>query len=170
MRFGLAALVLLGLAIPAGAQHQHSPAPYAGLQQRAVKALSDQEVADLRTGRGMGLALAAELNGYPGPFHVLELADRLELTSDQRQAVRHLFDRMKAEAVPLGEKLIEQEGALDRAFAERSVSPASLSALTADIAETQGRLRTVHLKYHLSTADLLTPHQRHLYGEMRGYR
>jgi hypothetical protein len=32
---------------------------------RSIKALSDQQVSDLRAGRGMGLALAAELNGYP---------------------------------------------------------------------------------------------------------
>ena len=34
----------------------------------------------------MGLALAAELNGYPGPSHVLELADKLELSAEQRAA------------------------------------------------------------------------------------
>jgi hypothetical protein len=38
-----------------------------GMQSRPIKALSDQQVSDLRAGRGMGLALAAELNGYPGP-------------------------------------------------------------------------------------------------------
>jgi hypothetical protein len=31
----------------------------------------------------MGLALAAELNGYPGPIHVLELGDQLNLSSVQ---------------------------------------------------------------------------------------
>ena len=40
--------------------------PYAGMQSRPIKALSEQQVADLQAGRGMGLALAAELNGYPG--------------------------------------------------------------------------------------------------------
>jgi hypothetical protein len=59
-------------------------APYAGLQMRPIKALSEQQVADLSSGRGMGLALAAELNGYPGPSHVLELADKLDLTTEQR--------------------------------------------------------------------------------------
>jgi hypothetical protein len=44
-----------------------SAQPYSGMQSRPIKALSDQTVADLRAGRGMGLALAAELNGYPGP-------------------------------------------------------------------------------------------------------
>src|SRR3977135_712198 len=76
--------------------------PYAGMQTRSIKALSDQQIADLRAGRGMGLALAAELNGYPGPSHVLELADKLDLSPDQRAGVARLFDSMKAEAVPLG--------------------------------------------------------------------
>ena len=60
--------------------------PYAGMQARPIKALSDQQIADLKAGRGMGLALAAELNGYPGPLHVLELADKLDLSAEQRTA------------------------------------------------------------------------------------
>lgn len=55
--------------------------PYAGMQSRPIKALSDQQLSDLRAGRGMGLALAAELNGYPRPSHVLELANQLGLSS-----------------------------------------------------------------------------------------
>lgn len=73
--------------------------PYAGMQSRPIKALSEQQVADLGAGRGMGLALAAELNGYPGPSHVLELAEKLELSADQRASIQRLFDSMKAEAV-----------------------------------------------------------------------
>lgn len=168
MKLGIAAALIVALGGVAVAQHQHTP--YAGLHQRAVKALSDQQIADLRAGRGMGYALAAELNGYPGPLHVLELADKLELNADTRARMRGLFDAMKAEAVPLGETLIAREAALDRAFAERSISPATLSALTAQIGETQAELRAVHLKYHLTTADLLSPQQRHRYAELRGYR
>src|SRR3954454_12926522 len=88
--------------------------PYAGMQTRSIKALSEQQVADLSAGRGMGLALAAELNGYPGPSHVLELADRLELSADQRTRIKALFDSMKAETLPLGSKLIDQEADLDQ--------------------------------------------------------
>src|SRR5262249_11854614 len=102
-----------------GAVWAQSPQPYAGLQERGIKALSDQQVADLRAGRGMGLALAAELNGYPGPAHVLELGDRLDLSVEQRAKVEQLFAAMKAEAVPLGETLISQEAALDRDFADK---------------------------------------------------
>jgi Spy/CpxP family protein refolding chaperone len=143
--------------------------PYAGMQTRPIKALSEQQVADLGAGRGMGLALAAELNGYPGPSHVLELADKLALTTDQRAGVQRLFDSMKAEAVPLGSRLIEQEADLDTQFASRTVTPESLKASTAAIATTQGRLRETHLKYHLSTVALLTPGQMQRYAELRGY-
>ena len=60
--------------------------PYAGLQSRSVKTLSEQQMADLNAGRGMALALAAELNGYPGPVHAIELAEQLHLSprSDQQ--------------------------------------------------------------------------------------
>jgi hypothetical protein len=143
--------------------------PYEGMQSRTVKALSEQQVADLNQGRGMGMALAAELNGYPGPSHVLELADKLELKPDQISAVRTLFESMKRESIPLGTKLIEQEGELDRQFASRAVTPESLRAATAAVARTQGELRETHLKYHLSTAALLDPGQIQRYASLRGY-
>ena len=163
IRFPLMAGLIL-IAGPAIAQ-----TPYGGMQTRPIKALSEQQVADLGAGRGMGLALAAELNGYPGPSHVLELADRLDLTADQRASVQRLFDSMKMEAVPLGSKLIEQEAELDRQFADRIVTPESLKASTAALATTQGALREAHLKYHLSTAALLTPVQMRRYADLRGY-
>jgi Spy/CpxP family protein refolding chaperone len=147
----------------------HAQTPYAGMQGRSIKALSDQQIADLNAGRGMGLALAAELNGYPGPSHVLELADKLNLTADQRANMQRLFDAMKDEAMPLGSKLIEQEAELDRQFASRTVTPESLKASTAAVAATQGILRETHLKYHLSTGSILTPAQMTKYSELRGY-
>ena len=39
-----------------------------------IKSLSQDDQSALLAGRGMGLARPAELNGYPGPAHVLELA------------------------------------------------------------------------------------------------
>ena len=143
--------------------------PYAGLQGRSVKALSDQQIADLKAGRGMGLALAAELNGYPGPMHVLELASPLGLSDDQRAKVGGLFDAMKREAVPLGERLIAAETALDRLFADRTITASSLGEATRDIASLQGELRLAHLKYHLATLELLTPEQATRYSTLRGY-
>jgi hypothetical protein len=158
--------VLVGAA-PAAWPQTHQP--YAGLQARPVKALSDQQIADLRAGRGMGLALAAELNGYPGPLHVLELATSLGLSDDQRAKVTALFDAMKREAVPLGERLIAAETALDRQFADRTITASSLGEATRDIASLQGELRLAHLKYHLATLELLTPEQAARYSILRGY-
>jgi Spy/CpxP family protein refolding chaperone len=143
--------------------------PYAGLDQREVKALSEQQIGDLRAGRGMGLALPAELNGYPGPSHVLENADALALSPEQRARTRALFEAMKAEAIPVGERLIEQETTLDRLFANREINLAALSAVTAEIGVTQGRLRQAHLKYHLAMIDVLTADQIARYRELRGY-
>jgi hypothetical protein len=160
------AITLLGVA-PAAWPQTHQP--YAGLQGRPVKALSDQQIADLKAGRGMGLALAAELNGYPGPMHVLELASPLGLSDDQRAKVAGLFDAMKREAVPLGELLIAAETALDRQFADRTITASSLGEATRDIASLQGELRLAHLKYHLATLELLTPEQATRYSTLRGY-
>src|SRR5262245_56136455 len=86
------------VAVVCNAANAQSHQPYAGFEQRPIKSLSEQQLDDLRTGRGMGLALAAELNGYPGPSHVLELADRLGLSLDQRNKVQDMFSKMKAES------------------------------------------------------------------------
>ena len=165
------AIVLFSAALilAAGTSFAQSPQPYAGMQTRPLKALSGEELADLREGRGMGLALAGELNGYPGPKHVLELAKELNLTEAQRMRTQRLFDAMKAEAVPLGQQLIAAETDLDRQFSGRTITPASLTAATAAIGATQGTLRATHLKYHLAMMDVLTPEQIRRYGELRGY-
>jgi Spy/CpxP family protein refolding chaperone len=161
--------MLLVLATCFAAHAQQPASPYAGYEQRPIKALSDQQVADLRAGRGMGLALAAELNGYPGPVHVLELAAPLELTPEQRARTQALFEAMKAETVPLGERLIAREAELDRLFATRAVDETALGAAVAAIGETQAALRTAHLRFHLRTIEVLTPLQMQRYSHLRGY-
>lgn len=143
--------------------------PYAGFEARSIKALSDQQIADLRAGRGMGLALAAELNGYPGPTHVLELAEPLGLSAEQRAKVQELLSAMRAETVPLGEKLIAQETDLERLFAGKTITPASLASTTQAIGATHAALRAAHLKYHLATVEVLAPAQIQRYAELRGY-
>ena len=159
------ALSALVTGVALGQSHQ----PYAGLQSRPIKALSDEQIADLRAGRGMGLALAAELNGYPGPSHVIELADALALQPDQRARMQQLFEQMKAEAIVVGNRLIDQEAGLDRQFVTRSVTPATLAAATSAIGQSQAELRATHLRYHLLTIDALTPEQMRRYAELRGY-
>src|SRR5437879_5044614 len=116
------AVTILVLASSAGL----AQSPYAGMQTRSIKALSTQQIDDLKAGRGMGLALAAELNGYPGPAHVLELSEKLALSSAQKERIQNLFESMKAESTPIGARLIEQESALDQQFASRSITPDAL--------------------------------------------
>jgi hypothetical protein len=142
---------------------------YAGLQQRNVKALSEQQIADLKAGRGMTFALAAELNGYPGPTHVLEHAQAMNLTDEQRALTRSLLSAMREEVIPLGNRLIEQEAVLDQLFATKAITATSLDAATQTIALTQASLRRTHLKYHLSMMDVLSPAQISRYLELRGY-
>jgi hypothetical protein len=166
---GLALIAALGLAMMTGNTAAQTASPYAGMQARPIKALSAEQIADLKAGRGMSLALAAELNGYPGPRHVLELGEQLGLTDQQRAAVQRLFDNMTAEVLRLGEELISQEAELDRLFARRVVTPSRLDSATAVIGATQTRLRKAHLKYHLLTSDILTATQMERYSQLRGY-
>lgn len=164
MRLLFATLVIASIAGSAAGDQ-----PYAGLQNRPIKTLSDQQVADLNAGRGMGLALAAELNGYPGPIHAIELAEQLHLSQDQLNKLKSLFESMKAETIPLGTALISQEGSLSDDFANHTVTVASLEGTTQKIGATQAALRAAHLKYHLSTVAVLTPEQITQYNKLRGY-
>src|SRR5215831_5379806 len=131
----LRALLMVGVAFLIAAPVRAADMPYAGQQARPIKALSDEEVAALRNGEGVGMAKAAELNGYPGPKHVLDLAQQLQLTDAQRRDVQASFDRMSAAAKPLGGQLIAQEQALDQLFAKGDITQDRLGAATAAIAE-----------------------------------
>jgi Spy/CpxP family protein refolding chaperone len=160
---------LLILSTPAFGQEQEHESPYAGMETRDIKALSDADIEGLMTGAGMGYAMAAELNGYPGPKHVLELADQLELTEDQRQKTEELFALMQDEAIAFGKQLIASEAELDEAFASQEVDGGLVLLLTTKIGRTEGILRAAHLRAHLQMTSILTMHQRHLYQELRGY-
>jgi len=168
IRFVAVVALACVLAPSAGSAQSHQQ-PYAGYQQRSIKALSDAQIGELRAGKGTGLALAAELNGYPGPRHVLDMADAMHLSDDQRAKVDRLFSAMKAETVAIGERLIAQETHLDRLFADKRITPETLTATTRAIGATQAELRAAHLKYHLQTLEILTPSQVHRYAELRGY-
>jgi len=159
--------VLAALCGPAAAAQTVSP--YAGQQQRTIKALSDRDIEDLRAARGMGLAKAAELNSYPGPAHVLELATDLHLTDAQRAATQKIFETMRAKAVPLGTQIIAAEGELDRAFGQAQITPDELRTRLQAIAKLQAELRAVHLEAHIAQRTLLRPEQIARYDALRGY-
>lgn len=143
--------------------------PYAGEEHRAIKSLSEQEIEALRRGDGMGFAMLAELNHFPGPKHVLAVADRLRLSATQIEATEALFEDMRSRAVALGEELIAAEARLDRAFTEATVTADRLLDALLEIGEIKARLRFVHLESHLRQRSLLSPEQISKYDEIRGY-
>jgi hypothetical protein len=154
---------------PAHLTQRPTASPYAGMEHRKVKALSEQQIEDLKAGRGMGLSLAAELNGYPGPLHVLELADSLRLSDDQRTKAKALFEAMKAETIPIGERILAEETALDHMFSQKHATRADLGGIVLRIASAQADLRSAHLRYHIAMTELLSAEQIKQYTELRGY-
>lgn len=162
-------LLVCALLFSGDAVAAENPTPYEGWQDRTIKALSPQEIDDLRDGRGMGLALAAELNSYPGPRHVLDLAERLGLSGEQREAVQTIFDGMQREARRLGALLLQRESALDAAFRDGQADAAGLRSDLEVLAALEGELRFVHLRSHLAVRDLLSAEQVVRYNALRGY-
>ena len=152
------------------AQHNHAAqTPYAGMQNRAIKSLSDSDINELRRGGGWGLALAAELNGMPGPAHLLELKDKIPLAADQVDQTQALLDEMRKAAISIGERLIAAEKALEAAFASGKVDELSLRRLLADAESARSELRFIHLSQHYKTVQFLTPEQIRRYNILRGY-
>ena len=145
--------------------------PYAGQEAREIRTLSDEDIRQLRNGEGWGLAKAAELNGLPGPAHLLEMAEEgvLHFTAQQLDHIRDLHREMKAQVIPLGLNLIEQERELNRRFAAGNLTQEELRELLREIAETTAELRYVHLSTHLRTLPILNPHQIYTYNLIRGY-
>ena len=115
------------------------------------------------------MALPAELNGYPGPRHVLDMSRTLGLTMSQEETVRAIFQEMRTKALELGAQVVELERDLDRAFAEGTLDERGLDELVGKIAEARGRLQATHLTAHLQLHPVLTDEQRAHYQRARGY-
>lgn len=161
---------LLLQAWPMGASPQHADhSKYAGMETREIKSLSAEDVQQLTEGHGWGLSLVAELNGVPGPRHLLELQRELDLSAEQVSGIEAVYRTMKNAAVPLGEELVRLERELDAAFANGSIDDRMLRDLLNSIAQTRSDLRYVHLAAHLETPLLLSRDQIDEYNRLRGY-
>ncbi len=157
-----------------GPQPARSPrSPYTGEELRSIKSLSSDDVEALEAGTGDalgGLAKLVELNGYPGPRHVLDSAGQLGLTAQQTGAVDRIHADMRRQATSSGRQLVERERELDTAFAQGAVSQESLERGLTESARLYGELRNAHVEAHLSTKEVLTAGQVRRYNELRGYR
>lgn len=160
---------IVSLSLFGGMVSANPPSPYVGQESRDIKALSAQEVQDYLDGKGMGFAKTAELNRYPGPAHVLELAAPLKLTAEQKARTQELFKRMQKNAMGLGRQLIDEEQNLDKLFASRTVTPGTLNASLERIGKLQAQLRQAHLEAHLTQAEILSEIQIAKYVDLRGY-
>ena len=163
----MAILALTGAAIASAQPHEISP--HAGKQSRQIASLSDMDIAAIRKGTGWGLALPAEINGAPGPRHVLDLAEPLDLNDDQIAQMTTVFEEMKRSAISAGEKFIAAEKALNDAFQRGGLDQGELARLVEQAGEARAGLRLVHLSAHLKTLPVLTEEQVALYAQLRGY-
>jgi hypothetical protein len=168
----LAMVSVMVVAVPARAAGQQTLlSPYREQQSSEIRGLSAEEIDDLRAGRGMGLARAAELNGYPGPRHLLDAfeAGQASLTDEQVRAVRGVFEQMSEEARQLGSVILQEEHELEAAFRRGAMDERQLRTRVERIARLRGELRLVHLRTHLVTRALLSQEQIQQYNRVRGY-
>jgi Spy/CpxP family protein refolding chaperone len=173
MKLTILSLACLLLILSAGQIHAGTAdtfqSDYVGQEKRQIKTLSSNDIHELQNGNGWGFAKAAELNGVPGPKHLLEMQGEIRLTAEQIRQIDEIFAAMKNQAIPLGNNLIEAERALNQAFKKRAIDDARLLKLLEDIASVRKQLRYVHLAAHLQTIPVLKEEQISLYNELRGY-
>jgi hypothetical protein len=171
MKIALYLLPVLMFAVTAHAsESSHSKASkYAGEEKRSIKSLSPDDITELRRGGGWGLAKAAELNGVPGPAHLLEMKDKVPLTSDQVLAIDTIYKKMKSQAIEQGERLIALEQKLELLFRSGSVNRDVLRTSLRKIAKVRMELRFTHLATHLKTPEILSKDQIRKYNALRGY-
>jgi Spy/CpxP family protein refolding chaperone len=171
----LLALVITAVGLGGAVAQQHDAqqhaghSPYADQEMSEVPSLTQTQLEQLRNGDGMGLALPAELNHFPGPKHVLEFADDLELTTEQTTRTEEVFVEMQTAARALGAEIIEAEAQLNRRFEHSHIDAKVLREQTAKIAGLYGRLRFTHLNAHLQMTELLSEKQVAAYDRLRGY-
>lgn len=169
----LSVILILFTGIPVSAQHQgHAEkirSEYAGQENRTIKSLSDSDIKALSEGQGWGLAKAAELNGVPGPRHVLDMKTELDLSEKQVESIQGIYDKMKTAAVNLGKDILRREKELDEFFRTASSGEDELEQMVTQLGTVYGKLRAVHLKAHLKTIALLSDKQVDMYNDLRGY-
>lgn len=167
----LAALVMSPLAVLGQMQHHGggSNSPYAGQQHRAITSLSADDQQALGQGEGWGLAKPAELNGVPGPAHLLERSEQIGLSQTQVTQLEQQFRDVKAQAIALGQAYMAAEQALDDYFRGGELDDRTLRQKVDQAEQARANLRFLHLSYHHRTLDVVTPELVQAYNRLRGY-
>jgi peptidoglycan hydrolase CwlO-like protein len=169
-------LSLLPLCLTAVAQdashqcpHMMNSTQHMSHETTSTSGLSDEQRTEYVNGEGMGLARPAELNHYPGPRHVLDNADKLQLSADQLAKTQALFQEVHTKAQALGKEIVAKEDELDSLFRDQRADVEKVSSLTSEIARLQGELRALHLSMHIRERAVLSPEQVAKYDSLRNY-
>jgi hypothetical protein len=133
-----------------------------------IPALSEAQVASYLDGEAMWLANVAELNHYPSPRRVLELAETLELEEGQRRATTMLHEETRREAIRLGGELVALEQRLNRIFAWNQATADNIAKLVLDIGTLKAQFRLTHLVASIRQKPLLMEEQVRRYDELLG--
>ena len=168
-RAALSACCLAPWAGAVGADSHRSPYATPVYEDRAVKSMSNEDRASYLDGAGHGLSLAAELNGYPGPRHVLDLAGPLALTEAQRAQIHGIIAPMRQAARQYGKQFVEAEQSLDHLFAAGRADEQSVRKLLHESYTALAQVRGAHLQAHILARQALTPAQVMRYQQLRGY-
>jgi Spy/CpxP family protein refolding chaperone len=155
------------LVIALGATAQHHGHGSGGHGHRQMQAMLDEIDRVIASGRGAGLAFAADQHGYPGPMHVLELKEQLQLTPAQEVLLMALQHAMFTDSRPKSARLMDAEARLRRLFADGVADEAGVRAAVTEIERARTEVRLVHLLTHLQTRPVLTAEQRRLYHAAR---
>ena len=121
----------------------------------------------LLNGEGAGQGIFAEVQGYPGPRHVLDMAKDLQLTDSQKKTVQTIFADMQGRAKELGQTIVNIEEEFASAFAQGLVTEKSIRDDSEEIGRLRGKLRAVHLVAHVKTQKILSANQVSLYKKLR---
>ena len=170
----LFSFVVVGTSFPATATDPEEAARAAAHAAEAARegtgipALSEAQAASYLDGKATWQASVAELNHYPSPRRVLELAEALELAEGQRRATTKLHEETRREAIRLGGELVALEQRLNRIFAWNQATADNIAKIVLDIGTLRTQFRLTHLVANIRQKPLLTEEQVRRYDELQG--
>lgn len=110
----------------------------------------------------------AEMNKYPSPKDLLELATTLNLSSVQKSRLIEIRDNTISRAKQLGKEIVQIENELHKAFQARIINEKSCTDDAQQIGRLRGRLRAVFLTSHIRAKAVLNDSQVSMYRKIQG--
>jgi hypothetical protein len=116
----------------------------AGEKTGEITSLSIDEVEELLAGYSTpfdDMEKNAELNGYPGPHHVLDAvqAGEIELTNEQQVQIEVLYEERRLQLIDLGTQMFDIEKEIDDAFVNRVMTEELLQEKVSQSADLYGQ-------------------------------